>query len=55
MGRREYKILPLWGHRAGNIPPSFVLGLRPMPRLIITYEEDRGNHDNPKNGAEEAR
>ena len=36
----------------GVIKPSdlhlpFVLGLRPMPRLIVTYEEDSGDHGNP--------
>ena len=41
------------GHRTGDISSSFVLGLRPMPRPIITYEEDRGDHDNPKNRAED--
>ena len=25
---------------------SFALGLRPMPRPIITYEEDSGDHGN---------
>ena len=43
----------MWGHRTGDISSSFVLGLRPMPRPIITYEEDRGDHDNPKNRAED--
>ena len=39
----------MWGHRTSDIPSSFVLGLRP----IITYEEDRGDHGNPKNGVED--
>ena len=43
----------MWGHRTGDIPSSFVLGLRPMLRPIITYEEDRGDHGNPKNGVED--
>ena len=42
----------LWGHRTGDMPSSFVLGLRPMPRPIITYEKDRGDHGNPKNRVE---
>ena len=28
-----------------------VLGLRPMPKLIIAYEEDKGDHGSPKNCA----
>ena len=30
-----------------DIRPSFVLGLRPMPRPIIAYEEDNSDHGNP--------
>ena len=33
--------------------PPFVLGLRPMPRPIIAYEEDNGDHGNPGNRAED--
>ena len=36
-----------------DIHPPFVLGLRPMPRLIITYEEDSGDHGNLGNRAED--
>ena len=41
----------MWGYRTSDIPSSFVF--RPMPRPIITYEEDRGDHGNPKNRAED--
>ena len=30
------------------IPPSFILGLRPMSRPIITCNKDNGDRDNPK-------
>ena len=53
LGRLFPHLWQLWGHKVGNIPPSFVLGLRPMPRLIITYEEGNGDHGNPKNCAED--
>ena len=43
----------LWGHRASDIHPSFVLGLRPMPRPIITCKKHNGDHGNPKNYAED--
>ena len=33
--------------------PPLVLGLRPMSRPIITYEEDIGDHGSPKNRAED--
>ena len=36
-----------------DIHPPFVLGLRPMPRPIIAYEEDSGNHGNPGNRAKD--
>ena len=32
-----------------DIHPPFVLGLRPMSRPIIAYEEDSGDHGNPGN------
>ena len=31
---------------SSDIHPPFVLGLRPMSKLIITYEEDSGNRGN---------
>ena len=40
--------LLLWGHRTGNILSSFVLGLRPMPRPIITCKKGNGDCGNPK-------
>ena len=43
----------LWGHGASDIYPPFLLGLRPMPRPIITYEEDCGDHGNLENHAED--
>ena len=36
-----------------DIHPPFVLGLRPMSKLIIAYEEDSGNHGNPGSRAED--
>ena len=41
------------GHKASDIHPSFVLGLRPMPRPIITCKKDNGDHGNPENYAED--
>ena len=38
---------------SSDIHPPFVLGLRPMPRPIIAYEEDSGDHDNLGNRAED--
>ena len=38
----------LWGHRISDVPSSFALGLRPMPRPIITCKKDNGDHGNPK-------
>ena len=43
----------MWGHRASDTHPSFVLGLRPMTRPIITCKKDNDDHDNPKNRAED--
>ena len=37
------------GHRASDIHPSFVLGLRP----IITCKKNNGDHDNLENHAED--
>ena len=34
----------LWGHRASDIHPSFVLGLR----AIIICKKDNGDHGNPE-------
>ena len=39
--------------KPSNPHPPLVLGLRPMPRPVIAYEEDRGDHGNPKNRAED--
>ena len=36
-----------------DIHPPFVLGLRPMSKLIITYEEDSGNRGNPRSRVED--
>ena len=30
----------MWGHRARDIHPSFVLGPRPMLRPIITWKKE---------------
>ena len=43
----------MWSHRASDIHPSFVLGLRPMSRSIITCKKDNGDPGNPKNRAED--
>ena len=43
----------MWGNRVSDIHPSFVLGLRPMPRPIITFKKDNGDHGNPENYAED--
>ena len=40
-------------HRVSDIHPSFVLGLRPMSRSIITCKKDNGDPDNPKNHADD--
>ena len=44
-----YICVCVWGHRASDIHPSFVLGLRP----IITCKKNNGDHDNPENHAED--
>ena len=36
-----------------DMHPHFVLGLRPMLRPIIAYEEDSGDYGNPGNCAED--
>jgi len=36
-----------------DIHPPFVLGLRPVPRAKIVYEEDSDNHCDPENCAED--
>ena len=36
-----------------DICPPLVLGLRPMPRPIIAYEEDSGDHGNPRSHVED--
>ena len=33
--------------------PPFVLGLRPISKPTIAYEEDSGGHGNPRNHAED--
>ena len=43
----------LWGHRANDIHPSIVLGLRPMPRPIITCKKINGDLGNPEDIAED--
>ena len=44
----------IWGIiEPSDIHPPFVLGLRPMSKLIITYEEDSGNHGNPRSRVED--
>ena len=35
-----------------DLHPPFALGVGPMPRLIIAYEEDNGDHGNPRSHAE---
>ena len=32
--------------KPSDLHPPFVLGLRPMPKPIIAYEEGSGDHDN---------
>ena len=39
--------------KPNDLHPPFVLSLRPMPRPIITYEEDGGDHGNPGSRAED--
>ena len=36
-----------------DLHPPFVLGLRPMTRLIIAYEEGSGDHNNPRSRAKD--
>ena len=43
----------LWGHRASDIHPSFVLGLRLMSRSIIICKKDNGDPGSPKNRAKD--
>ena len=38
---------------SNDVHPPFVLGLRPMPRPIIAYEEDSGDHGNPRSSAKD--
>ena len=35
-----------------DLHPPFALDLGPMPRPIIAYEEDNGDHGNPRSHAE---
>ena len=39
--------------KPSNLHPPFVLGLRPMPRPIIAYEEGSSDHDNPRSHVED--
>ena len=39
---------------SSDIYPPFVLGLRPIPRPIIAYEEDNGDHGNLGNCVEDS-
>ena len=34
--------------KPSNPRPPLILGLKPKPRPIITYEKDRGDHGSPK-------
>ena len=43
----------MWSHRASDTHLSFILGLRPMSRSIITSKKDNGDPDNPKNHADD--
>ena len=36
-----------------DLHPPFVLGLRPMPRPIIAYEGESGDHGNPRSRVED--
>ena len=39
--------------KPSDLHPPFVLGLSPMPRPIIAYEEGSGDHDNPRSRAKD--
>ena len=39
--------------KPNDLHPPFVLGLRPMPRPIIAYEEGSSDHDNPRSHVED--
>ena len=53
-GSNKYYINATYGViKPSDIHPPFVLGLRPMPRSRILYEEDSGNHYDPENCAED--
>ena len=39
--------------KPNDLHPPFVLGLRPMARPIIAYEESSGDHGNPGSRAED--
>ena len=45
----DFFFMMLWGHRASDIHPSFVLGLR----AIIICKKNNGDHGNPENHAKD--